>query len=459
MLRRHKYDFDFIVIGSGAGGSVGAHFAHSLGKKVAIFEKGDVGGECPNWACVPTKALLHAAKVYQSAQSSEQYGVDLKNISVNFHQVNRWRNLVVSRTGVTHGEEIFKKEGLHLIKERAEFVSKNEVEAGGKVYSSDKILIASGSNVAIPPILGLEKTGYFTFKKAGDLEQLPSSIFILGGGPVGCEFAQIFASFGSKVILADSVDRLLFRDEPEVSSLIEALFENQGIEVLTGIKVTKAEKKGQMKIVNYQKNGHQHKAEVEQILVATGKRPVLDFGLEKVGVKVENGWIKTNKYLQTTVSNIYAAGDVVGPYLFTHTGEYQSYIAATNAFLTYRKIKADYSVVPRCVFTFPEIASVGISEKEANDKHIKIKVGIAPTAQVGRANTSNEFDGFVKVITDNKEAIIGASIVAPTAGEMIHELSLAVKLSVKAKVLASMIHAYPTFSESIKFACSTLESR
>ena len=459
MLRRHKFDFDLIVIGSGAGGSVGAHFAHSMGKKVAVFEKAEVGGECPNWACVPTKALLHAARVYQSAQNAQAFGVDLKAISVNFHQVNRWRNLVVSRTGATHGEEIFQKEGLHLIKGQAQFVSRNEVSVDDKVYSADKILIASGSEVFIPPILGLKKTGYLTFKKAGDLEKLPSSIFILGGGPVGCEFAQIFSSFGAKVMLADVVNKLLLHEDTEVSNLIQALFENQGIEILTGVNVTKVEKKNRMKVVHYKKGDTNHQVEVEEILIASGKRPVLDFGVDKVGIAIEHGRIKTNKYLQTTAPNIYAAGDVVGPYQFTHTGEYQSYIAVANAFSKYKKIKCDYSAIPKCVFTFPEVASVGFTEKEAGDMHIKIKVGIAPTAQVGRANTSNEFDGFVKVITDSKERIIGASIVAPTAGEMIHELMLAVKLKVTAKTIAELPHAYPTFSETIKFACSSLESR
>src|SRR3990167_4054448 len=419
-IRKHGFDYNLIVIGSGAGGSVGAHYAHSLGKKVAIFEKAEIGGECPNWACVPTKAMLYAAKVYQMSKNSEQFGVSVGEPKVNWDNVRKWRDLVVSRTGASHGEEVFKKEGLHLIKGKAKFVSSHEVESGGKVYSADKFIIATGTIVAIPPITGLEKSGYFTFHEAGELEKLPKSVFILGGGPVGCEFAQIFSTFGSKVIIADSLDKILFREDSEVSNLVRALFENQGIEVLTGIKVLEVEKE--------ERN------------------------------KIENGRLVVNKYLQTTAPHIFAAGDIVGPYQFTHTGEYQSYIAASNAF-TYRKTKPDYSVVPRCVFVDPEVASVGISESEAKENNIKYKVGISATAQIGRANTSNEFDGFVKVITNRKETIIGASIVAPRAGEMIHELALAVKLKAKAKDVAEMIHAYPTFSEAIKFACSSLESR
>lgn len=453
-----NYDFDLIVFGSGAGGSVAAHHAHSIGKKVAVFEKSQIGGECPNWACVPTKALLHAAKIYQIAQNAHLFGSDVKSVNLNFDRVKKWRNLVVSRTGATHGEETFKKEGLHLIRAKANFISSHRVRANDKVYSASKILISTGSQVAIPPIVGLKESGYFTFKEAGDLERLPSSIFILGGGPVGCEFAQIFASFGTKVTIADSFERLLFREDPEVSKLIAGLFENLGIEVLTSVEVKKVEKNGHKKIIHFQKGHDQHQREIAEILVATGKKPVLDVAPEKAGVTINNGHLDVNSYLQTNIPHIYAAGDVVGPYLFTHTGEYQSFIAAHNAF-SYHKIKVDYTVVPRCVFTYPEVASVGLSENDAKNAGIKTRVGLAATSSLGRANTTNEFDGFVKIITDYKQRIIGASIVAPTAGEMIHELALAVKLKVKAKVVADLIHAYPTFSEAIKIACSSLNVR
>lgn len=458
MFRKHKYDYDLIVIGSGAGGSVGANFAHSLGKKVAIFEKDQVGGECPNWACVPTKALLHASRVYSTVQTAQFFGINVKDIRLDFDQVNKWRNLVVSRTGATHGEAIFKKEGLHLIKAKADFVSSHEVEADGKKYSASKIIIATGSQVSIPPIEGLEKSGFITFKEAGDLQKLPQSIFILGGGPVGCEFAQIFSTFGTKVILADSLEKLIAKEDTETSNLIEALFTNLGVEVLTGISVEKIEKKGKTKIIHYKKGEQEHQVQAAEILVATGKKPVLDFQPQNAGIILENNYLKVNKFLQTSASHIYAAGDVIGPYLFTHTGEYQSYVAAHNAF-SRSKVRADYTVVPRCVFTYPEVASVGLSQEAANNLGLKIKVGLTTTALLGRSNTSNDFDGFVKIITDKNERVIGGAIVAPRAGEMIHEIALAIKLKAKAKVLAGMIHAYPTFSEAIKIAASSLETK
>lgn len=459
MLKRKKYDYDLIVIGSGAGGSVGAHHAVSLGKKVALFEKDKIGGECPNWACVPTKALLYSAEVYDKAKDSQAYGIEVEKPNINWEKIKKWKDLVVSRTGAAHGEQLLKEEGIHLIKAKAKFINQNQVEADGKVYSASKFLIATGSSVFIPPIEGLEEAGFVTFKEAIDFNNLPKSLFILGGGPIGCEFAQIFSSLGVKIILADNVERLLAKEDAEVSELVQALFEYRGIKVLTGVNVHKIEVKSGKKIIHYIDKKDTHRsAEVEEILIATGKRPVLDFDPEKAGLEINGGHLKVDKFLQTNVSNIYAAGDLVGPYLFTHTGYYQSYLAINNAF-TSKKESPDYSAIPKCVFTTPEVASVGLGEIQAKDMGVKIKVGITPIAVLGRANTSNEMDGFIKVITDKKERIIGASIVAPRAGEMIHELALAVKLKLKAKTLAEMIHAYPTFSEGIKIACSNLESK
>lgn len=457
MFKRKKYDYDLIIIGSGAGGSVGAHHARSLGKRVAIFEKAEVGGECPNWACVPTKAILHSAEVYQAALDAKTFGINNEKVEPDFQKIKKWKDLVVSRTGSAHGKETLEKDGIDLILEKARFVNPNEVEAGGKVYSAANFIIATGSTVSVPPIPGLSETGFITFREAVDYdENPPKSMFILGGGPIGCEFAQIFATFGIKVTIADNLDRLLAKEDTEVSDLVKGLFENKGINVLTNVNVHKVEKKGGKKIVHLQNNGSHSSIEVDEILVATGKRPVLDFEPEKAGIFTEGGRIKVNQYLQTSQKHIYAAGDIVGPYLFTHTGYYQSFIAASNIF-SRRKVKPDYQVVPRCVFISPEVASVGATEESAKDAKIKIKKGIIPISILGRANTSNEFDGFVKIITDKNRVIIGGSIIAPHAGEMIHEIALAIKLKVKASVLADMLHAYPTFSEGIKIACATIE--
>lgn len=455
-FHRKRYDFDLIVIGSGGGGNVGAYYAKSLGKKVAIFEKGDIGGECPTWACVPTKALLHAGDVYNTVKNAKQYGVHVKDIEVNYHEVKAWKDLVVSRTGASLGEVPFKKEGITLIREKASFVSPHEVEAGGKIYSAAKFIIATGSKAFIPQIEGIEDSGFITFDKAVDLKEIPESILIFGGGPVACEFAHHFSRFGSRVTIVNRSEKLLSNEDTEVQDIIQALFENQDISVLTNSTISKIENKGHKKIVHIKKGDANKSYEVEQVLIATGKVPVLDFAPEKAGIKIIDHKLKVNKFLQTNVNHIYAAGDIIGPFQFTHTANYQSYLAVQNAFSN-NKISADYSVVPRCVFVSPEVASVGISEKSAKEKGISIMKGMVPIAVVGRANTSNQFDGFIKVITDKKGYIIGASIVAPRAGEMIHELSLAIKMRAKSNDLAKMIHAYPTYSEAIRVACSMVE--
>jgi pyruvate/2-oxoglutarate dehydrogenase complex dihydrolipoamide dehydrogenase (E3) component len=449
-----KDDYDLIVIGSGAGGGVGASYAASLGKKVAIFEKDQraMGGECPNWACVPTKALLHSAQVYETVQTAAEYGILPGTVKVDYKKVKAWKDLVVSRTGAAQGEKVFTDDGIDVIRHRATFAGPREVVAGGRTYRAKRFIIATGSVTAIPPIPGLTKNGFITFEQAIDYTKLPKSLFVLGGGAIGCEFAQLFSSFGVKVHMAEFAPRLLMREEPEVGQLVQALFVNRGIDVRVGSQVVKVTMKGRQKVVHFKHGREVHTAAVDEILVATGKKPVLDLDLEKAGIKYDQHGIKINNHLQTSNSRVFVAGDVTGPYQFTHTASYQSHIAAHNAF-SRKSLKPNYAAIPRSVFVVPEVASVGITVEMAEQQGIKTRIGASAISILGRANTANEFDGFVKVITDKKGVLIGAAIVGPRAGELIHELALAVQYKMTAAQVANVVHAFPTYSQAVQNAC------
>lgn len=454
-----RYMYDLIVIGSGAGGGVAANKAVSEGKKVAIFEKSAIGGECPNWACVPTKALLHAAKTYEAVQDTEAYGTKANKPQLDYKKVRAYKDLVVSRTGTAEGEEALREEGIDVYRESAWFINRHEVTAGGHRYSAAKFLIATGTHDFIPPISGLEEAGYSTFDDAIDFDAAPKSLFIIGGGPIGCEFAQIFSSFGSKVHVAEALPRLLSSEDTEVGELVQAVFEERGINVAVDSKVTGVVKKGAKKLVHYEggAEGKEHTVTVDQILVATGKRPNTDIGLENAGVEYDGKGIKVNDRMQTSAKNIYAAGDVAGPYQFTHTASYQSGLAAHNMFHTKRKTTARYDAIPRCVFVNPEVATVGATESSLQNKGIEYHTGVATIDMLGRANTDDVSTGFVKVLTDEDDVLLGASIVSPRAGEMVHELTLAINTGMTAKTVAQTIHAFPTYSEAVKMACALVE--
>lgn len=451
-----RYDYDLIVIGSGAGGGAGAHYAASLGYRVAVVEKDTIGGECPNFACVPTKSLLHASDVYTTVQDAGFYGIATGKPVIDYRKIKAWKDLVVSRTGAAQGKSLFEEDDIDVLRGAARFLSRHEIQVGTRRYTAAKFLIATGSSAFIPPIPGLAESGYGTFKQAVNFEKLPSSIFIMGGGAIGCEFAQIFQSFGAKVYLADALPQLLAKEDEDVSAITQALFEARGITVLTESTVTRVSQREGKKVVHYTREGKEHTETVDEILVATGKRPNTDLGLEKAHVGHDKRGIRVNSYLQTSAPNIYAAGDVVGPYLYTHTGYYQSRIAAHNA-LSRKKIRPNYHVVPRCVFLDPEIASVGITEREAKEKHIPYRKGMTPIVILGRANTDNVLDGFVKILAKPNGKILGASIVSPRAGEIIHEIALAMQLNAHVTDVAQMIHAYPTYSEAVKIACALVK--
>lgn len=458
MFRKSKkYEYDLVVIGSGGGGSVAAHISKHLGKKVAVVEAEEMGGECPNWGCVPTKALLHAAEIYDAAKNGQQFGIRGSTLTYNYPSLKAWKDLAVYRTGTWQGKKVYESEGITVISGMARFISPHEITVNRKHITSENFLIATGTRNFIPPIEGLDKTGFITFKEAVNLTRPPKSLFIIGAGAIGCEFAELFSIFGTKIYISDITPRLLMKEDQEVGDLVRDHFEqDRGVSVLTNTKVLAVAKDGLAKRVTYQQGRETKTVKVDEVMIASGKLANVDIGLENAGVEYSPKAITVNDYMQTTAKNIYAAGDVVGPYMFTHMAIYQSRLAANNMWKK-QKVAADYRAVPRCTFLSPEVASVGLSEDECIKRDLKIKKAMAPISIIGRANTSNVDDGFVKVITTKDGTLLGASIVAPRAGEMIHELTLAVQLGLTAEEVASTIHAFPTWSEAVRVACSKIK--
>jgi dihydrolipoamide dehydrogenase len=453
-MAKQKYDFDLIVLGSGGGGSVAALIAAGAGKRVALVEPEVMGGECPNYGCVPTKALLHAAEIYDTAKHAQRFGIRSGTLTYNYPSLKAWKDLAVYRTGTSEGKRMYEAEGIKVIEGAAHFIGPHDITVNRRHISAQDFLIATGTRDFIPPIEGLERTGYLTPKEAINLTRPPKSLFIIGAGAAGCEFAELFSIFGTKIYLSDITPRILSHEDEEVSEIARDTFEQErGMTVMTNTKVLRVAKEGLAKRIYFQHGASEKSIKVDEILVTAGKLANVNIGLENAGVEYTPRSIHTNEFMQTSARHIFAAGDVVGPYNYTHVAIYQSRVAVNNLY-SKQKIAADYRAVPRVTFLNPQIASVGLSEDECIKRDIRIKKALAPIAIIGRANTSNIDSGFVKVITDNKGVLIGASIVSPCAGEVIHELTLAIQARMHASEVANTIHAFPTWSEAVRIACS-----
>lgn len=451
-------DYDVIIIGTGSGGGVAAHELHKKGKKVAVVEQEKMGGECPNYGCIPTKALLQAAETLETIERADKFGIEVGKATVNYPALKAWKDKAVWNTGTHAGEQNYREDGIVVIKGHAHFIDPWTVSVHGKRYTAHKFLIATGTHDLVPPITGLKEAGYIGYRDALDFEKPPKSIFIIGGGAIGCEFAEIFSTFGIQVHIAEFAERLLAKEDAEIGELVQALFESKGVSVHVDSKVVKVEKKGSQKIVSVETYGKVHKVTVDEVMLAAGKLPNTDLGLENAGVSYDRHGINVNGEMQTNVPHIWAAGDVTGGYMFTHVATYQSRIAAQNMSSNLKHV-ADYRAVPRCVFLSPEVAAVGATEAELKAKKIRYQVAAVPISILGRANTSQQDTGFVKILADKKGVVLGGSIVAPRAGEMVHELTVAIQYRMKASKLAYTIHAFPTWNMAIRSAAAKIVCR
>ena len=456
MAHSHNFDYDLIVIGSGAGGSAAASIAARNGKRVAIVESDTFGGDSPNWSDVPTKALMHAARVYDEARHADRFGLRTSTLGYNYPLIRAWKETAVKRTGTGGNRKFYETNGISAFNATAHFLSPHEISVNRRHLSAAKFLIATGSSWIIPNIQGLSDVQFFTPRTILEAMRPPKSLLIIGGGSHGVEIAQLMATFGTKVYIAEQASRLLPKQDAEVGAMLEkVLTEQKGVTVLTHTRVLSVEKEGLGKRILISRAGTEKHVKADEILIAAGRAPNVDLGLENASVKYTPKGIETNEHLQTSTKHIFAAGDVLGKLSNTHTALLESRIVAHNLYAK-NMITPDYTATPSIIFTTPEIAHVGLSEDDCHKRDLAIKKAVAPLNIIARSNTADFRDGFVKLIADKKGVILGGTIVAPHAGDMIHEIGLAVKHNLTAKQLADTPHAFLSWAEAIRVAASKL---
>lgn len=456
MAKKPQFDYDLIVIGSGAGGSAAATIAAREGKKVAIIESETFGGDSPNWSDVPTKALLHAAQLYDEARHGARFGLRSNTLGYNYPSLRTWKELAVKRTGAAGNKKFYESQGIDAFLGNAHFLSPHEVTVNRRHITAAHFLVATGSHWVAPDIQGLADIHYLTPRTILESIRPPKSLYIIGGGTIGVELAQLMAIFGTKVYLAEVAARILPKEDEEVGELIERLLlENKGVTTLTQTRTLSIIKDGLGARVTFLRGGVEKSVRVDEILIATGRTPSVDLGLENASIQYTPAGIEVNEHLQTSARHIYAAGDVLGHSRHTHTALHESRVAAHNILMKTR-VTPDYTASPRLTFTFPGVASVGLSEDDCLKRDLPINKATAPLGIIARSNTSDFHDGFVKVITDKKGVILGATVVAPHAAEIVHELALAVKYGLTASQVAATPHAFLSWSEGVRVACGKL---
>lgn len=463
--------FDVIVIGSGSAGFSAAEAARAAGASVCVIEKEKLGGECPNWACVPSKALLRAAHAYRAARAVGPFGVASGGVTYDWGKVMDYRRRTVE--AITGGGEVGNRYvkvaarlGIETAFGSAVFADAETVEVGDRHLRAKAFVIATGSSEYVPPISGIEGFPYVTSREALTLDRQPKAMAIVGGGPVGCELATFFSSFGTRVVLFQAGPTLLNREDPDVSAVATQALEDLGVEVVVGATVSELiNANGGVYGLKVQTAEGMTTHAVESVVLATGKRANTGgLNVAAAGVRLdERGNALTGPDQRTSARHVFAAGDADGGFLFTHTAHHEGAIAGRNAALTALGkrgpfAKADERVVPRVTFTDPEVASVGMTVDEARRKFKKALVGTAHVASLGRAVTENAGRGLVKVVAHPKtRKILGCHVAAPRAGEMIHEAALAIHLGATVDKVASLIHAYPTYSEALLVAAGNVK--
>ena len=460
--RPARFDRNIIVIGGGSAGLVTAYIAAAVKAKVTLIERHKLGGDCLNTGCVPSKALIRSAKFLSHTRRATEFGVRSASADFSFAEVMERVQRVIRQVEPHDSVERYTGLGVEVIEGNAKIVSPWEVDitrndGATQRMSTRSIVIAAGARPFVPPIPGIDEVGYLTSDTVWNLRELPRRIVVLGGGPIGCELTQAFARFGTglgnTVTQVEMAPRLMIREDPEVSELVVRRFRDEGITVLLNHKAKAFVIENGEKILITEHEGRDLRIPFDAVLVAVGRVANLKgYGLEEVGVSTTRT-VDTNDFLQTSYPNIYAAGDVAGPYQFTHTAAHQAWYAAVNAlFDPFKKFKADYSVIPWATFVEPEVARVGLNETDAREKGIAYEVSRYDIDDLDRAIADSEAHGFIKVLTvPGKDRILGVTIVGEHAGDLIAEYVLAMKHGIGLNKILGTIHIYPTMAEANKY--------
>ena len=449
------FDRNIVVIGAGSGGLVASYIAAAVKAKVTLIEKHKMGGDCLNTGCVPSKALIRSARFLAHVKRAEEYGFKPMQADFDFADVMERVKGVVEKVAPHDSVERYTGLGVEVIEGEARITSPYAVEVNGQTLTTRNIVIATGARPFVPPIKGLDQFDYLTSDNMWEIRELPKRMLVLGGGPIGCELSQSLAMLGSQVTIVEMMPKLMIREDEDVVEAVTKQFIKDGIDVKTGHKAKEFLLEDGKSILIAEHDENDVRIEFDQVLVAVGRAAnTTGFGLEELGVEIsERRTIEVNEFLQTNFPNIYACGDVAGPYQFTHTAGHQAWYAAVNSlFGMFRRFKVDYSVIPFATFTNPEVARVGLNEQEAKQQGIKYEVTTYGIDDLDRAIADGEDRGFVKVLTvPGKDKILGATIVGEHAGELISEFVSAMRNRFGLNKILGTIHIYPTWTEANKY--------
>jgi len=466
-----SFDRNLLVIGAGAGGLVTSYIAAAVKAKVTLIEAGEMGGDCLNYGCVPSKAIIKSAKIVDQITHGEHYGLENATPQFSFKKVMARVHQVIADIAPHDSVERYTDLGVEVIKGYGKLINPWTVEiklndGTMQTLTARSIVIATGARPFVPPLPGIETSGYVTsdtlWTEFAKLDTAPKKLVVLGGGPIGSELAQSFARLGSQVIQIEMAERIMIREDLEVSEFASQSLQKSGVNILTSHQALRCEQRDGKKFIMVKNLKHEQGSdqeeemaiEYDQLLCAVGRSARLKgYGLEELGIET-NRTIQTNEYLETLYPNIFAAGDIVGPYQFTHVAAHQGWYAAVNAlFGIFKKFKVDYRVIPWATFIDPEVARVGINEQEAIEQGIDYEITRFDFEELDRAITDSAANGFIKVITPKgKDKILGVTIVSEHAGDLIAEFVLAMKHGLGLNKILGTIHSYPTWAEGNKYA-------